>query len=143
MQNKYKIITFAAASLFLGSATISSAAMAGNNVNTYPISSYGSGGGLLPDPYGSGDGLRPDPYGSGDGLGPIPLGSGGGLFPDPLGSGDGLTPDPYGSGGGLGPDPKYRGIIASGSGGGLRPDPASTEGPKPLYCLLGWCLSAN
>ena len=132
MQNKYKILTFAAASLFLGSATISSAAMAGNNVNTYPISSYGSGGGLFPDPYGSGGGLSP-----------IPLGSGDGLFPDPLGSGDGLLPDPYGSGGGLGPDPKYRGIIASGSGDGLSPDPASTEGPKPLYCLLGWCFSAN
>ena len=101
MQNKYKILTFTAASLLLSSATFSSTVMAGDNTNTQPISVLGNGGGFLPDPTGNGGGFRPDPTA------------------------------------------KYKGILAHGNGDGLRPDPASTEGPKPLVCLLGWCFSAN
>lgn len=101
MQNKYKILTFTAASLLLSSATFSGAVMAGDNTNTQPINVYGNGDGLTPVPTGNGDGLRPDPTA------------------------------------------KYEGILAQGNGDGLFPDPASTEGPKPLVCLLGWCFSAN
>lgn len=92
MQNKYKILTFTAASLLLSSATFSGAVMAGDNTNTQPISVLGNGGGLGPDPTGNGDGFGPDPTGNGDGLTPDPAAKYEGILAH--GNGDGLFPDP-------------------------------------------------
>jgi len=81
MQNKYKILTFTAASLLLSSATFSGAVMAGDNTNTQPISILGNGGGFIPDPTGNGGGLFPDPTAKYEGI--LAQGNSGGLGPDP------------------------------------------------------------